>query len=110
MQKLLSWGCHERAVAVVPVYSGITSLAEIITRLRLEEHHPQRVSSPQIHICALSVAQCVAHLFALLQLHLGKLSEPFSQADAYRGHNVQERILLIPITTIAHSSIFPLPS
>lgn len=50
----------------------------------MEKHHPQRVSSPQIHICDVSVAQCVAHLFVLLQLHWGKLSEPFSQADAYR--------------------------
>lgn len=42
----------------------------------------------------MSVAQCVVHLFALQQLHLSKLTEPFSQADAYRGHNVLEQILL----------------
>lgn len=46
----------------------------------MEKHQPQRVNSPQIHICDIFVA----HLFALLQLHWGKLSDPFSQADAYR--------------------------
>lgn len=99
---------------MVPVYPGITSLAEIITRLRLKKHHSQQVSSPQIHICDISVAQYVAHLLPLLQFHLGTLTEPFSQADAYRDPQCTgadpAQLKLTPTTTTTNSSIFPLPS
>lgn len=59
----------------------------------------------------MSAAQCVVHLFALLQLHLSKVTEPFSQTDAYRNPQCTgadpTQLRLIPTTTTTNGSIFP---